>query len=527
MDQTTSQLHEQAKQGQESANLMNFVGEGARSALYSAVQSPLDGLSQMVDVALDTSIMPTVQLIDAPAPSEFGSARWHAQQIGGAVGMVLPFMVAAKATRAAFAQTGLKTRSAAGSILLSKSCGTAVAEGAISGGLYEFFVRTSDQTHGHSFWMSRLKHGVVGALTFGTLTAGTVGIRSLIPTIPGFEAMARTGAEVVVNSGKNAARNMGTSAVAGLAAGLVSAESESLLSKGHAASAKELVASGYAMLVAGGALGALHSFGGKPEWRPREIKLKAHEAEATTTDVEHPANSILATDILTTKMKGHIEGLNSAIEPLRAEKEESNNIIRNALGRIEAAVAAGKSTAVGMSLTPGRDYQCASLKPKHLTGIAKQMHTLFKDFAPRVECVGDPKQGADLVLRWRDSDNLMDGVSRLGRGFALERASIAAAINANKVHVILENLSETARKQWAAGESYAIVMRLKHGDFDQPAGVRDRLQADWLTNPVAKSVYEVLEKNNYKPTLEYQQELGDAVSGRLRIDSWFDMVVRW
>lgn len=303
--QAIMQPHEQAKSIEQSSALSDLVREGAHSALYSAVQSPLDGVTQMADRVFDTSLLPAVQLIEAPKQSEFGSATWHAQQVGGAVGMVLPYMVAAKATRAAFVEAGLKAEATMGVgniSLLSKSGAVAVAEGAVSGGLYEFLGRASDPTHGDSFWESRVKHAAAGALTFGTLSAGTVGIKSLVSSFasPTVESLSKTAGEIVVSKGKTVATNVGTAALAGVPAGVVSAESESLLSKGHHASAKELVESAYTMAFVGGALGALHSFGGKHKGRAVEIELKteAKEANALTSDAKvAPSNVAEVRDV--------------------------------------------------------------------------------------------------------------------------------------------------------------------------------------------------------------------------------------
>lgn len=330
MEQAIIQPHEQAKPMEQSSSFGDLVREGAHSALYSAVQSPLDGVTQMADRVFDTSLLPSVQLVEPPRQSEFGSAEWHAQQVGGAVGMVLPYMVAVKATRAAFAEAGVKTeaRLGVGNVsLLSKSGGVAVAEGATSGCLYEFFGRASDPTHGDSFWASRAKHAIGGALTFGTLSAATVGIKSLASAFasPTVESLAKTAGEIVVSKGRTVAGNVGTAALAGIPAGVVSAESESLLSKGQHASVKELAESAYTMGVVGGALGGIHSFGGKKKGRLVEVEVKTEVKEASE-NLEAGTRKPPKLDMLSMRElaeKGEMDSLNSRLENYYPELEKA------------------------------------------------------------------------------------------------------------------------------------------------------------------------------------------------------------
>ncbi len=309
-----------------SEGLVDLVKEGAHSALYSAIQSPLDGVTQMADRVLNTSIMPSVQLIEAPTQSEFGSATWHAQQVGGAVGMILPYMAAAKVTHGAFAEAGLKAESAMGMgnmSLLSKGGAIAVAEGATSGFLYEFAGRASDPQA--DFWSSRLKHGAVGGLTFGTLSAGTIGIKSLASSLanPTVESIAATASEIAANKSKSVAANMGVAGLAGVPAGVISAESESLLSKGRFASAKELAESAYTMAFVGGALGGVHGLAGKDKVRAREIE---DSREVNETIERAAVRRSVQVDILSMRElaeKGDFEALHKYIETYYPELQKA------------------------------------------------------------------------------------------------------------------------------------------------------------------------------------------------------------
>ena len=73
----------------ESTTPVSLIGDLVHSAVYSGVQTPAIGLSQFVDRRLADA----VNIMSAPQPAEFGTLQWHAQVIGQAAGMVLPFML--------------------------------------------------------------------------------------------------------------------------------------------------------------------------------------------------------------------------------------------------------------------------------------------------------------------------------------------------------------------------------------------------------------------------------------------------
>lgn len=242
-------------------NALDLIGEAGYSALYQGAQSPITSLGQIGDNLLSkgnvkTNIADAVTLLSAPEHEEFGTARWHAQQIGGGIGMILPFM----ATKSALSKTGLSfaARTEASVYASSKLASTAnaglVADGALTGFAYDFFLRPVEQQDSNRFWVARGEHGLAGAATFGTLTAGSVGLRH----------MSRSLAASLVDAPKVArvAYDATMGALPGIPAGIVNADASARLSKGRWATTEERTQGAYTMVMAGGALSALHSIPG-------------------------------------------------------------------------------------------------------------------------------------------------------------------------------------------------------------------------------------------------------------------------
>src|SRR3982750_70076 len=83
----------------EHKGVTDILGDAVHSALYTALQEPVSGVTQIVDEFTGTKLLPKVQFLDAPVQAQFGTADWHAQQVGSAVGMLLPFMLVGKGVR--------------------------------------------------------------------------------------------------------------------------------------------------------------------------------------------------------------------------------------------------------------------------------------------------------------------------------------------------------------------------------------------------------------------------------------------
>lgn len=198
--------------------------------------------------------MPKLQIIDAPSEAQFGSAKWHLQTIGGAVGMIAPFMLARSGSKAVLGRAGLAYEAsslvAPTANMITKARQLAVLESAASGFVFDSVMRPVADSEGN-FWAARLKHGTVGALTFGGLTASSIGFKSAASSL-----LKEGAAKTVLES------NISNAVVSGVPAGLINAEANSLLFNGKLATGRELGESVYTMSVAGAGLSALHAIPG-------------------------------------------------------------------------------------------------------------------------------------------------------------------------------------------------------------------------------------------------------------------------
>jgi hypothetical protein len=198
--------------------------------------------------------MPKLQIIDAPSEAQFGSAKWHAQTIGGAAGMIAPFMLARSGSKAALGRAGLAYEAsslvAPTANMITKARQLAVLESAASGFVFDSVMRPVNDNEGN-FWAARLKHGTVGALTFGGLTASSIGFKSAASSL-----LKEGATKTILES------NISNAIVSGAPAGLINAEANSLLIHGKLATGREIGESVYTMSVAGAGLSALHAIPG-------------------------------------------------------------------------------------------------------------------------------------------------------------------------------------------------------------------------------------------------------------------------
>ncbi|MGD9680226.1 MAG: hypothetical protein AB7W16_03485 [Candidatus Obscuribacterales bacterium] len=183
----------------------SVAGDLFRSMAYAGAQSPVNGAVQLVDNVAGTDFLPAVQFVTPPEPAEFGSARWHAQQIGYAAGMVAPFLILHKTLHG-----GAPLSSSLASVRATAMTGT------VYGGVLTPTLAGEDPLTG------RLRNAAVSGATFATLSASSIGLKTLGAELTGTSAVASGILKNEVAAG----------ALAGLPAGLVSADSESLLS-GH------------------------------------------------------------------------------------------------------------------------------------------------------------------------------------------------------------------------------------------------------------------------------------------------------
>lgn len=201
-----------------------------RSAAYSGIQAPIEGVSQLINKIAGAKVVPDMHLVSAPLPASFGSNTWHAQQFGGAAGIIGPFMAVNKGVgvfmKPAFAAKSLSFR-------------FKVTQAAASGFLYDGVMRPVHEEEGN-FWLARLKHASVGAATFATLAGTSHGLDAFGKMPPAGSPIRRGVNNEIFNH-----------TVAGALAGGTNAQLDSLASGNGFAKREESIRAGYTFAVVG------------------------------------------------------------------------------------------------------------------------------------------------------------------------------------------------------------------------------------------------------------------------------------
>jgi hypothetical protein len=238
----------------EHKGVTDILGDAVHSALYSAVQEPISGVTQMVDEFagqyIGTKLLPKVQFMDAPVQAKFGSVDWHAQQVGSAVGMLVPFLLVGKGVKGVLGTSAMTAEEAS---LMSRKAvfGMSMKEAGLTGFTYDAAFRPSDSKNEGvgQFLMDRGKQGLIGAGTFMTLTGTSLGLSR-------FAGSAAVEKSALVPLLKNP---IASGIISGVPAGLFTAEANSLNKTGHLASGTEVGQSVYGMSLMGAGFGAVHA----------------------------------------------------------------------------------------------------------------------------------------------------------------------------------------------------------------------------------------------------------------------------
>lgn len=216
----------------------NPTAEFGRALVYSALQSPIAGVAQLVDKACGTSLESRLTFINRPAHAESFSKRWHAQQLGSLIGMTVPFLLTHKLVGGGGNLFLGKLEKDASTRLLTTRL---VGESMITGALFDGVLRPVEPEREGSFLKTRISNALVGATTLGVLTGSSIGIQSLV--------RGRTGALASVLRS-----DVGSSVLAGAPAGFVNAELNAISHKGRIATGSEVVEGIYTFSVLGGSL---------------------------------------------------------------------------------------------------------------------------------------------------------------------------------------------------------------------------------------------------------------------------------
>ncbi len=222
----------------------SLINEFINSALYSGLQEPVTSVTQIVDnihnqVSSD-KWHNNLKFMEAPTQAKFGSMDWGAQTLGGAVGMLAPFMLAQSGIGFSLDKLGLN--SAYDTTIAKNALALSVRDSAISGAAYgTLFSPTNDA----NFWQGKAKNAMGSALTFGTLTAGSIGVVKLSDL-----SLINSDVKSVLSS------KIVSGAMGGLPAGIVSSEFDSLVRHHQLANWTEIKQSLADMALIGGVFGA-------------------------------------------------------------------------------------------------------------------------------------------------------------------------------------------------------------------------------------------------------------------------------
>ncbi|CAN5297233.1 hypothetical protein BH10CYA1_BH10CYA1_28940 [soil metagenome] len=220
----------------EQSHQSGFVKEFVNSLLYNAAESPWKGIKQLVGAPL-----PDLNIASQPQTESAGTSKWFAQQIGGAIGSVIPFaFTAVIMKKCAFAE---------GSTINASRIplGLSLKQSAITGFVSEFVTRPAT-ADGASALTERTLNGLGGSVNMIALSASSAWLGKVLPL----------GTTTGANLGFNILRSTITGAASGVPTGLVSAEFNALRSGQFLPTATEAEQSVLSMVVGGGVLGGGH-----------------------------------------------------------------------------------------------------------------------------------------------------------------------------------------------------------------------------------------------------------------------------
>lgn len=171
-----------AKKIAQPEDALSLVKLSGQAFLHSAIQSPMEGVTQLVNKVADREILPCPKLIEAPDPVQFGSKAWVAETVGSGLGMVAPFLLTEKVSGSMLNKAGILPEQAAlsGNLAAVNLTGAGVAEAsgivsavkfatpaarmAVSGALFGF-VMTPSLDPSRDFWEQQGVSAASSAIT--------------------------------------------------------------------------------------------------------------------------------------------------------------------------------------------------------------------------------------------------------------------------------------------------------------------------------------------------------------------------
>ncbi|HNB23142.1 MAG TPA: LOG family protein [Candidatus Melainabacteria bacterium] len=320
-----------------------FAAGAWSSFKYSLVQAPLTGVTQLVDKVAGTEWEQKTKFFEKPAQAQFGSSAWVGEAVGGTVGAALPFVFMARvagpgaaAKMEQSAQYGLASRQAISPIM------KAVGAGVAYNGIF------TPVEPGEDFLSARARNMAVGGLTWGSLTATSVGLKGLglrafnqtaIAEAQGLAPAAKYTEGLFANSAVRSVlkNDIFNAAAGGTVGGIVDVQSRSLLS-GHGLASAGETAQGAATFALGGALMGgtnilyekVRPTSGDRRYRTLEDITKVADA---TRDPNAPAryhyDNLAAQEGLAANGRHeHISTLKGMIEQSRLPEGEQGKVLR-------------------------------------------------------------------------------------------------------------------------------------------------------------------------------------------------------
>ncbi len=311
-----------------SANNPSLVAEFSAAAFDSALQRPINGLSQLGS-ELTGHELPQLHLVDVPKANT--SSEVFAEQAGAAVGMLVPFL----GTRA-LVRGGLGSR-----------LGTGYGSAALEGGLTGLAMGTvfTPVDNGQPFWDSRFANGITDAGTFALLGVAAKGLSST-------QALGITAETPLVG---RIARGASVGAVSGLPAGFAHAELNSITRGKGPASVAEVAGDMTGFALFGGILGGAGGITARSRFNPLSAPEKGNTVSPADVTIVRPktapADATLAeADTVVPKA--------DAVEPL----EDTVIMPAKAAGQVESNSAGRPAERTGESTTNGSAEKIISFR---------------------------------------------------------------------------------------------------------------------------------------------------------------------
>ncbi|MCC7530642.1 MAG: LOG family protein [Candidatus Melainabacteria bacterium] len=328
-----------------SDSAMSDFAAGAWSSFkYSLVQSPLTGATQLIDKVAGTKLEQSTKFFDKPEHAEFGSAGWVGQTVGGTIGSAVPFLLM---SRVAGPGAAAKMENSATYGLMSRGAIAPLAKSIGAGIAYNGVFTPVEE--GENFVGARIRNMAVGGLTWGSLTATSIGLKGLgmrsfnqqaIAEAQGLTAAAKyTEGMLASNTFRSVMKNdIFVGSAGGIVGGITHAQGNSLLSGNGFASVGDTVQSATTFAFGGALMGGANI--AYERYRPtsgvrgaRTLEEMTKMAEATRDPKAPPRyfyDNLAEQNVhLNTRTVDHTSGvLLSMIEGSRLNLADRNMVMR-------------------------------------------------------------------------------------------------------------------------------------------------------------------------------------------------------